>query len=86
MTEMDVIMKNIIQTIKNERKLELSYHLCPRCQRAVPAESGEKYCANDGMPLLQSCNHCGAAITSPYSQYCTACGEKLALIEGGKDI
>ena len=83
MTEMD---KNIIQTIKPEGTLELSYHLCPRCQRAVPAEAGESYCPNDGAPLLQSCNHCGAVITSPYSHFCTTCGQKLAIIEERKEL
>jgi predicted amidophosphoribosyltransferase len=67
-----------VKGIKPHPRVELSYYLCPRCQRAVPAEAGESYCANDGAPLLQACNHCGAAITSPYSHFCTACGQKLS--------
>jgi predicted amidophosphoribosyltransferase len=67
--------------LKPRSKTQLSYYLCPRCQRAVPAASGESYCVNDGAPLLQACNHCGAAITSPYSSFCKACGKKLSFIE-----
>jgi predicted amidophosphoribosyltransferase len=60
---------------------QLSYYLCPRCQRAVPAEAHETYCPNDGSPLLQACHHCGAAITSPYGHFCTACGQEFFFIE-----
>jgi predicted amidophosphoribosyltransferase len=67
-------------------KTQLSYYLCPRCQRAVPAEAGESYCVNDGAPLLQACNHCGAAITSPYSSFCKTCGKKLSFIEERKKL
>jgi predicted amidophosphoribosyltransferase len=65
---------------------QISYYLCPRCQRAVPAASGESYCVNDGAPLLQACNHCDAAITSPYSTFCKACGQKLSFIEERKKL
>ena len=55
----------------------LHYHLCPECARAVPAQSGERYCVNDGARLLSACPGCGAAITSPYSRYCSGCGRIL---------
>lgn len=56
----------------------LSYRLCPRCLRAVPSTSGERYCVNDGTRLLEACPHCGARITSPYSRFCGACGGPLS--------
>jgi RNA polymerase subunit RPABC4/transcription elongation factor Spt4 len=62
----------VMETIKT-----LRYHLCPKCQRAVPAALQESYCPNDGTPMLTSCPHCKAAITSPYSRFCTACGSSL---------
>jgi hypothetical protein len=56
-----------------------TYHVCPRCFRAVPAISGECYCSNDGSQLLTACPHCQAAIVSPYARFCTTCGKSLAL-------
>lgn len=53
------------------------YRLCPRCGRAVPTTSGERYCANDGARLLDACPNCGASITSPYARYCVRCGADL---------
>lgn len=50
------------------------FRLCPRCARAVPARSSERYCINDGTWLLERCPLCGAAITSPYTRFCAACG------------
>lgn len=50
------------------------YRLCPRCARAVPSTSGERYCANDGARLLDACPQCHAPITSPYARYCVRCG------------
>lgn len=73
-------------SLKPASKALLHYFLCPRCQRAVPATSGESYCVNDGSPLLQACNHCGAAITSPYSDFCSRCGQKLSFIEERKSL
>ncbi|WP_309571028.1 zinc ribbon domain-containing protein [Deinococcus sp.] len=55
----------------------LRYRLCPRCLRAVPGTSGERYCVNDGTRLLDSCPACGAAITSPYARHCSRCGHTL---------
>ena len=55
----------------------LSYRLCPRCLRAVPASSGERYCVNDGTRLLDACFHCGARVTSPYARHCARCGTSL---------
>ena len=60
-----------------EQTKPLSYLLCPKCQRTLPAASKERYCPNDGSRMLTACPHCNAAITSPYSRFCTACGEKL---------
>jgi len=59
-------------------KSVLRYRLCPRCSRAVPAHSAERYCVNDGTRLLEVCPACKAAITSPYSRYCAGCGTDLA--------
>lgn len=56
----------------------VAYRLCPRCLRAVPVQSGERYCVNDGTRLLEHCPACGAGITSPYSRYCAGCGQALA--------
>ncbi|WP_420597093.1 double zinc ribbon domain-containing protein [Deinococcus sp.] len=56
---------------------DVSYGLCPRCGRAVPASAGERYCLNDGSPMLLRCPQCGAKFTSPYSQFCGHCGLKL---------
>jgi hypothetical protein len=56
----------------------LSYRLCPRCFRAVPAHAAERYCVNDGTLLLEACPVCKAAITSPYSRHCAGCGADLA--------
>ena len=56
----------------NTRKA--TYRLCPRCLRAVPAQSGEHFCINDGEPLLERCPCCGKGITSPFTRYCAACG------------
>lgn len=55
----------------------LEYRLCPRCSRAVPAHSGERYCINDGAQMLEACPVCKAAITSPYSRFCAFCGSLL---------
>lgn len=55
----------------------LTYRLCPRCARAVPAGSGERYCVNDGTELLSACPWCAAPITSPYARFCTRCGTVL---------
>ena len=52
----------------------ITYRLCPRCARAVPIRSGERYCINDGSWLLEACPLCGSAITSPYTRFCAACG------------
>lgn len=50
------------------------YRLCPKCARAVPVDSTERYCINDGAKLLESCPRCGTAITSPYARFCGSCG------------
>ncbi|PYE53909.1 zinc ribbon domain-containing protein [Deinococcus yavapaiensis] len=65
---------------KNAAKSDerLAYRLCPRCLRAVPATSGERYCVNDGVRLLEACPRCGAPIASPYARFCPRCGAPLA--------
>lgn len=52
----------------------VSYRLCPRCLRAVPGESEERYCPNDGEALLERCPRCAARILNPYAHYCVKCG------------
>ena len=59
---------------------DTTYRLCPRCFRAVPARSGERYCANDGERLLEQCPLCETAITSPYAQFCVGCGFEFGLL------
>ncbi|MFC4453934.1 hypothetical protein [Deinococcus sonorensis] len=54
------------------------YRLCPRCFRAVPGSTAERYCINDGTRLLDRCPCCGTRITSPYSRYCSGCGHPYA--------
>ena len=55
----------------------VSYRLCPRCFRAVPLESEELFCPNDGEKLLERCPHCAARIKSPYARFCVSCGQAL---------
>lgn len=64
----------------------VAYRLCPRCFRAVPVASGEKYCPNDGTRLLEACPRCQAPITSPYARFCVVCGQGFGLVasRGGK--
>jgi hypothetical protein len=57
------------------------YRLCPRCARAVPATSRERYCINDGTWLLERCPLCATPITSPYACYCATCGLEFATLE-----
>lgn len=52
----------------------IAYRLCPQCNRAVPAQSGEQYCVNDGVKLLEVCPACGLGIISPYARFCRGCG------------
>ena len=51
------------------------YHVCPRCGRAVPAASRQRFCLNDGTPLLVGCAGCGSAIDSPHARHCGHCGQ-----------
>ena len=55
----------------------LLYRLCPRCGRAVPGCSKERYCVNDGERLLEHCPVCQSRITNPYARHCAACGRSL---------
>ena len=61
-------------------KAATTFHLCPRCFRAVPAAAGEHYCPNDGTALLSACPACDAPIASPYAHFCIACGHPFALV------
>ncbi|WP_423775865.1 double zinc ribbon domain-containing protein [Allomeiothermus silvanus] len=63
------------------KTISVTYRLCPRCFRAVPAASEERYCPNDGTPLLLACPRCQAPITSPYARYCVVCGQGFGLVE-----
>jgi hypothetical protein len=56
------------------KQARIAYRLCPKCNRAVPAQSGERFCVNDGVKLLEVCPACGVAITSPYARFCRGCG------------
>ena len=58
---------------------KLNYRVCPRCARAMPASSEERFCINDGTWMLEGCPLCGAAITSPYARFCGVCGQELQL-------
>ena len=53
------------------------YRICPRCARAVPIESEEKYCINDGTEMTEQCQVCQAPIMSPYARNCAQCGQPL---------
>jgi predicted amidophosphoribosyltransferase len=55
-----------------------TFRLCPRCGRAVPDSSGERFCPNDGERLLEACPKCGAGIRTPLARFCTACGFEFA--------
>jgi hypothetical protein len=55
-----------------------AYRLCPRCFRAVPARSDERYCINDGAWMLERCPICEARIASPYARFCASCGLEFA--------
>jgi hypothetical protein len=52
----------------------LSFRVCLQCRRAVPSESDEHYCINDGTKMLECCPKCDSSITSPYALFCGACG------------
>jgi hypothetical protein len=53
---------------------EFRYHLCPKCARAVPSATQEKYCPNDGEKMLECCPVCETKIRSPYARHCGGCG------------
>lgn len=57
-----------------EEELGVFYRVCPRCFRAVPLTSDERYCTNDGERMLEACPRCGARIVSPYARFCGRCG------------
>ena len=64
-----------------EASRPLRYRLCPRCARAVPIRSTERYCINDGSWLLEACPLCGAGITNPYTRFCGCCGLEFGKVE-----
>jgi predicted amidophosphoribosyltransferase len=53
---------------------EATYHLCPKCLRALPSGSQEHFCSNDGERLLTACPSCDRKITSPFARFCSGCG------------
>jgi hypothetical protein len=50
------------------------FRLCVHCFRAVPANTNEQYCINDGTPMLEVCPLCNTPISSPYARFCGKCG------------
>jgi predicted amidophosphoribosyltransferase len=50
------------------------FRLCLECFRAVPVDSKEVYCINDGTKMIEACPRCGTHITSPYAHFCPTCG------------
>jgi predicted amidophosphoribosyltransferase len=64
---------------------EATYHLCPKCSRAVPSGSREHFCSNDGQRLLEACPGCGRKIASPFARYCSGCGLEFRTVIGGED-
>jgi Double zinc ribbon/Adenylate and Guanylate cyclase catalytic domain len=44
---------------------------CPRCQRENRRQA--KFCEECGAPLVRSCGHCGAALSSS-AKFCSECG------------
>ncbi len=61
----------------NDEPGPVAYRLCPRCQRAIPTSSPERFCVNDGTRLLDACPECHAPIGSPYARFCASCGRDL---------
>jgi endogenous inhibitor of DNA gyrase (YacG/DUF329 family) len=61
----------------NTQPSELFFRICPKCQRAVPGQSEERYCVNDGELLLERCPKCQARIQSPYARFCAHCGHSF---------
>ena len=62
----------------------LFYRLCPRCNRAVPSQSQERYCINDGEAMLSQCPKCKTRIKNPYARFCAACGLAFASLDKKK--
>jgi hypothetical protein len=50
------------------------FRLCPICARAVPLDSTELFCINEGARMLEQCPRCHAGIHSPYTRHCSSCG------------
>lgn len=61
----------------------LFFRLCPRCHRAVPGKTIERYCINDGTKMLESCPVYKTRVTSPYARYCGCCGLEFASVIKG---
>jgi hypothetical protein len=60
--------------------ISLFFCLCPRCHRAVPGDTFERYCINDGTAMLECCPVCKTRITSPYARFCRCCGLAFATV------
>ena len=72
--------------MEDDPELGLRYRLCPRCARAVPIRSSERYCINDGSWLLEQCPLCGSAITNPYTRFCGCCGLEFGKVAIPEDV
>ena len=57
------------------------YRLCLRCARAVPAQSLERYCINDGTMMLEFCPVCETRIHDPYARCCAGCGLAFSVLD-----
>jgi hypothetical protein len=75
----DAIKPVPVQPAQTQATPAQHYRLCPHCCRAVTASSGERYCINDGAPMLSGCPACGAPIVSPYTRYCGSCGAEMTV-------
>jgi hypothetical protein len=59
-------------------RVTMFFRVCPKCLRAVPEHSPERYCINDGTRLLEACPKCDTPIANPYGRHCAACGHHLS--------
>jgi hypothetical protein len=65
-------------SLEIEEGTPLFFRLCPRCFRAIPGTSHERYCINDGTKMLEQCPRCHSNIASPYARFCAGCGFEFA--------
>lgn len=53
------------------------YRVCPTCDHFAHADEEDRCCIKCGVPLLDGCPSCGAAIANPYARHCAACGVRV---------